>query len=90
MHITGWKNGGFGTSFALGPTPHPGEPYDAWVPRWFEFYVGKLEEVARGDPRNLRGRTGIWTLVAQSFDQELPSRRGRRSDAAPAAVEDDD
>jgi lauroyl/myristoyl acyltransferase len=38
-HVTGWKNGGIRTSFALGPTHASREPYDAWVPRWFEFYV---------------------------------------------------
>lgn len=42
------------------PDPDPEEPEADWVQRWCRAYLGRLEPVMRGDPRNLDLTKGIW------------------------------
>jgi hypothetical protein len=47
------------------PDPDAGEGTDAWLERWSRAYLGRLEQVMRGDPRNLDLNKGIWRAAAR-------------------------
>ena len=46
------------------PDPRENEAADAWIARWSEHYLEKLEAAMRGRPENLGlGHAGIWRTV---------------------------
>jgi tetratricopeptide (TPR) repeat protein len=42
------------------PDPVAGECEDDWTRRWYGAYLNRLEQVVRGDPRNLLCQVGMW------------------------------
>ncbi len=55
------------------PDPVAGESGEDWARRWFRAYLANLEEVMRGDPRNLDLRKGIWANLDSA--RAAPMRR---------------
>jgi hypothetical protein len=43
--------------------PEPGESLEAWTRRWLAAYVAFVEDIIRGDARNMRGFSGIWSQL---------------------------
>ncbi|MBX9844243.1 MAG: hypothetical protein K2Z80_20780 [Xanthobacteraceae bacterium] len=69
-YYLGWSGGRLAFDYALGPVVRPGEKYEDWLARWFEFYAGQLRRIITGDPRNIRGRGGgLWWLSGQSLKE---------------------
>jgi lauroyl/myristoyl acyltransferase len=71
------------------PEPRDGEDVDSWAARWYAPYLDKLEQVVRGDPRNITTRFLTWrepnpdtsfgvrrTLIKTATTRPLAVRRG--------------
>ena len=69
-YYLGWSDDRLTFNYAFGPVARPGEKYEDWLARWFEFYADQLRRVITGDPRNVRGRGGgLWWLSGQSLKE---------------------
>jgi hypothetical protein len=76
-HMVGWQDGQPRYFVELGPTPESGERYEAWVERWFDFYLGRLRSVIVGNPWNIRGVAGgLWWQIRASSGINQQSAQG--------------
>ncbi len=71
------------------PDPVAGESDEDWTRRWYGAYLNRLEQVVRGDPRNLQCLAGMWLSfaprrrfgAAQALEQRARAKTTRREPA---------
>lgn len=61
--VSEWQGERINVTFEPLPPPQAGEPEEAYIARWIDAYLSKIETCLRGNPRNLNIGSGIW----QSF-----------------------
>lgn len=66
FYLARWAGDRVALDLRTDTQPEPGEGLEAWTARWMAAWVRFLEDIIRGDPRNLRGVAGFWAQLEEA------------------------